>query len=141
MAKHVLNSAVITLSSRDLSDYVESVELLTGQGNVSVTAMQDAWEDYLPTGLKRWSVKLNLYQDYGSSAVYVVLNEIINGTTAVPVTLKPTTAIQGATNPTFSGNAVLDGDVSVLGGAVADAHKASVTLKGAGTLNFYTSST
>jgi len=141
MSKHVLNAAIVTLSSRDLSDHVESVELMTGIGNVPITAMQDAWEDYLPSGVKRWSVRLNLYQDYDSSSVYAVLSEVLTGTTAVPITLRPTTSTQSATNPTFSGNGVLDGDFALLAGTVGDGHKTSVTLKGAGTLSFLTSTT
>ena len=141
MAIHVLSSPIITLSSRDLTDHIESAEVSVGIGNAAFTAFTNTWEQNLPNGIKRWSVRLNFFQDYATSYVYDVLEEILAGSTAVPFTARPTTSTQSATNPTFSGNVILDGDFNLMGGAVGEAHKTSVTLKGSDTLNFLTSST
>jgi len=141
MAKHALTAATIYAgaTSVDLSDFVESVEFMVGVGNVSVTAMQDGWEDFIPNRLKRWSCRLNLYQSYDTSETYQVLQAALSTNTVFPVFVKATTATVAATNPAFSGNVVFDGDLPVISGSVGDAHKLSVTLKGAGTLSFITS--
>lgn len=143
MSVHVLNNATVYLgnSSIDLSDHVESVELMTGVGNVSVTAMQDGWEDHIPSGVKRWSVRLSLYQDYDSSETYSVLSAALSTGVVLPLFVKATTASVSATNPGFSGSVVLDGDFAQIAGTVGDGNKTSVTLKGAGTLSFITTST
>uniref|UniRef100_A0A6M3LP40 Tail protein n=1 Tax=viral metagenome TaxID=1070528 RepID=A0A6M3LP40_9ZZZZ len=143
MSKHVLHNASVTLSSVDISDYVESVELNAGVGTAGITAMQDGWEDVIPNGVKRWSLRLNLFQDYAAGTVYTIMYNLIHATNTSIHTLavRPTTSTQSATNPTFTGYVALDGDVPLLGGAVGDAHKFSVSLKGAGTLSFMTSTT
>lgn len=143
MSKHVLKDATVYVgnSSVDLSDHVESVEFSLGQGNVAVTAMQDDYEQYLPTKIKRWSVRLGFYQDYDSSNVYAVLKAALTTDASFPMFIKPTTADVSATNPGFTGNVVFDGDFNILGGTVGDAQKTSVTLKGAGDLSYITSAT
>lgn len=138
MAKHVLNSALVTLSSVVLSSRAQSVELVVGQSNANVTAMGDGWEDYVPSGVKHWSAKINFYQDYASSNVYAIVKASLVGTTAVPLVVRPTTGDRSATNPDFSGNVVFDGDVPMMGGSAGEAHMIAVALKGAGTLSFVT---
>ena len=141
MAKHVFRSPIITLSSVDLTDHVESAELVVGVGNVDVTAITDSWEQSVPNQLKRFSVRLGLYQDYAAASVYATVYAVLAGSTAVAFTLRPTTSTQSATNPTFSGTVVLDGDWSLAGGTHHEAHKTAVSLKGAGDMSFYTSAT
>lgn len=138
MAKHALNAAVIYVgnASQDLSDHVESVELVVGQGNANVTAMGDGWEDYLPSGIKHWSVKITFLQDYSSSEPYDILYDAMSTGVVFLVGVKPTTATCSATNPLFNGSVVFDGDVAQVAGGVGDANKVSVTLKGCGTLSY-----
>jgi hypothetical protein len=86
---------------------------------------------------------LNLYHDYAADKTYSLIYGLVNATntTGQLIQVRPTTSTESATNPTFAGYVVLDGDAPLIGGSVGEAHKASVTLKGAGTLNFYTSAT
>ena len=141
MAVHVLNAATIYIgnSSVDISDHVESVEVQTGIGNVAVTAMTNTWEQNLINKIKRWSVRLNCFQDYDASEIYSALSASLTTDTTFPIFVKATTAAVSATNPAFTGSVVYDGDFNVIGGAVGEAHKVSVSLKGAGTLSFLTS--
>lgn len=143
MAKHVLLNPVITLRGVTLSSEVESAELAVGVGNVAVTAFGDTYEQYIPTQLKHWSCRLNFLMDYDSSQSYAITQALLGEahSTDNPLTVRPVNATQSATNPTFSGNVVPDGDWNVIGGGVGEAHKFSITLKGAGDLSFLTSAT
>ena len=145
MGKHALNAATVYIgaTSVDLSDFVESIEFTVGVGSAAFTAMQDGWEDHLPNQVKRWSVRLSMYQSYDSSETYQVLQTALSSSTSTvfPMFAKATTEACSATNPGFTGNVVFDGDFAQIAGAVGDAHKFSVSLKGAGTLSFITSAT
>lgn len=143
MAKHALVGATIYLgnSSIDVSDHVESIEFSVGQAAVNVTAFGSGWEENTPSNLKRWSVRLNMLQDFDSSETYSVLQAALTTGAAFPIFCKATTAAVSATNPGFTGSVAYDGDFNILGAGVGEANKASVTLKGAGTLTFQTSAT
>jgi len=143
MSKHALNAATVYIgaTSVDLSDFVESIEFTVGVGSAAFTAMQDGWEDHLPNQVKRWSVRLNMYQSYDTSETYQVLQAALSTNTTFPMFAKATTEAVSATNPGFTGSVIFDGDFAQISGAVGDAHKLSVSLKGAGTLSFITSAT
>ena len=54
--------------------------------------------------------------------------------------IKATTGIQGIGNPQWTGQVQIDGDFQAMSGAVAEADKGSVTLKGLGILTWSVSS-
>lgn len=143
MAKHILTNPQISLRGVTLTTLIESAELSVGVGNASVTAFGSGWEESIPTGLKHWGCRLNFFMDYGSSQSYAVTQALLTeaDTTDNPLIIRPTTSTRSATNPDFSGDVLPDGDWNVLGGSVGEAHKFSITLKGAGTLTFITTAT
>lgn len=146
--RHVLDSAFVQLTSNlhDISNRVESVELLTGTKAAGITAMRDGWENYLPTKINHWSLKLVLFQDYTTDTtgdVFTELQTFLVNTTQIQITVFPTTGLKGTINgnPGFQGNVVLDGDFQQAAAQVGQPNKTTVTFKGASTLTFLTSST
>ena len=148
IGRHVIDSALVLLTSsqRDISNRVESVELMTGTSPVKVTAFGDGWDNFKPSKINHWSLKLSLFQDYTTDTtgdVFTELQTFLAGNAAIQVTVFPTTGLKGvnAGNPGFQGNVVIDGDFAQLAAKVGEANKTSITLRGAGTLTFLTSST
>ena len=65
-------------------------------------------------GLKDWSIKLNVFQNFGSSDVDKFLFDRI-GSTSCWVQIRPTTANQGTTNPSYEGQCLLEDYTPILG--------------------------
>lgn len=148
VGRHVLDSALVLLTTNqhDISNRVESVELMMGTKAVDVTAMRDGWRNMLPSKINHWSVKLGLFQDYTTDTtgdVFTELSAFLTGNTPIQITVFPSTGTRGslAGNPGFQGNVVIDGDFAAMAGKVGDANKLSITLAGAAALSFLTSST
>jgi hypothetical protein len=138
MAKHAIGDVYVELGTGavNISDRVENVKVALGRSAVDVTAIGDAWSDFVSGGVGRWAVTLGLYQDYCSSdstggvAIYTLIKQVLAATTGTPFLCRPTSAVVGATNPQLSGNVTLDGDFDMLTAQVNAANKFSVTLKG-----------
>lgn len=148
IGRHVIDSAYVRLTSNlhDISNRVDTVEIMLGTKAVLVTAMRDCWDNYLPSKINHWSVKLNLFQDYTTDTtgdVFTELQTFLTGNAAEQITIFPTTGLQGSQqgNPGFQGNIVIDGDFAALSAKVGNANQLSITFKGAGALTFLTSST
>lgn len=136
MATHVLTGAVITVGGVDFSDHADSVTLTETAADQDFTNFGSAGWSERKAGLKSWSLAINFQQDYAASEVDVTL--AASAGALVGVTVKPTTAAVGATNPNWSGS-VLVTELPHVGGAVGDAHKFGVTWPGSGTLSRLTS--
>jgi len=148
IGRHVLDSALVQLTSNlhDISNRVESVELMTGTKAVPVTAFGDGWDNYKPSKINHWSLKLTLFQDYTTDTtgdVFTELQTFLTGNVPIQVTVFPTTGLRGTLNgnPGFQGNIVIDGDFAQIAAQVGQANKTTVTFRGAGALTFLTSST
>lgn len=136
MATHVFYDASVTVNSVDLSDHVKSVTLNYGARMEDDGNMGDDTEINL-AGIKTWSVSIEFSQDYAASKVDATLFPLV-GAAAFPLAFRPTSAVASATNPEFSGNAVLS-SYPPMGGAWGDHHKASADFASAGTLSRATS--
>lgn len=148
VGRHVLDSAQVQLTSNlhDISNRVEQVELMVGTTAVKVTAFGDGWDNYKPSKINHWSVKLSLFQDYTTDTtgdVFTELQTLLQNTTSIQITIFPTTGLRGSGfgNPGFQGTVCLDGDFAAISGAVGQANKLTVSFKGASALTFLTSST
>jgi hypothetical protein len=82
--------------------------------------------------LRSWSVDATIQQDYAASSVDATLFALVG---ADPFTMKvrPTSAVKGATNPSFEGNAILL-SYPPMSGAVGELAKVSVKFRGTGAL-------
>ena len=131
MASLVLKNVTILVNTKDLTAFLRSQTLNYGASEQDDTAMGDDSESVLP-GLKNWSLDLEFNQDFAASEVDATLFPLV-GADPFAVTIKPTSAAIGATNPSYQGNAILT-SYTPLQGAVGELAKATVRLKGTGTL-------
>lgn len=148
MPKRLFEQASVTLNGYDISADVHGLEMLTGRrGAVDVTGLSDTYDQYLVPNLRRWSVKLDYFNNFdGTSVTPTGINTVLRGvfnssqTSGVTIIVKPTSAIESVSNPTWTGQVQIDGDFQAMAGDVAEADKGSVTLKGLGNLSWLTSS-
>jgi hypothetical protein len=135
MARIVLTDAVVTLNSVDLSSYVASVTLNTGQDVVETTAFSAQGARTRVAGLKDHSVTLEFHQDFDASAVEATIYPLIGTETTLIV--KPTSGAISATNPAYlmdgtgsgatKAGKVLVSEWTPINGAVGELSTASVT--------------
>jgi len=127
MSKFVLKDAFISVASVDLSDHVKSVTVDLPYDEVDMTAMSDAAHNALP-GIRADSIEVTFLQDFAAGSVDATL-EAMNGSAAgAAIVVRPTSAVVGATNPSYSGTGLLFG-YSPLAGGVGDGAEISVTFK------------
>ncbi len=131
MAKFVLKDAFVDINAVDLSDHVESITINYGAETPEITAMSDNSRRRVP-GLIDWTVDIGFRQDFAANEVDATLFSLV-GAAAFAVIFRPTSAAKGATNPEYTGNALL-GSYNPIAGTVGDTAAAAVTLTGDGLL-------
>ena len=127
MSKFVFKDAFVSVATTDLSDHVSSVTIEAPYDEVEMTAMGDLAHNALP-GLRADSIAVEFHQDFASGSVDSVLSALNGSATGGAIEVRPTSAAVGATNPKWSGTALLFG-YSPLSGGVGDGAKVSVTFK------------
>lgn len=135
MATFAFTDASVVVGGTDLSDHVRQVTLNVSADELDDTAMGDTFRSRIG-GLKDWSVSIEFNSDFAASEVDATLWPLLG--TVATITIKPTSAAPGATNPSFSGS-VLVSQVNPLGNGVGDLATVSVQWNGAGTLTRATS--
>lgn len=131
MAAFVWTNGYLLVNSVDLSDHVRALTLNYSGDMQEQTAMGDGTRTRL-SGLKDWSINVTFKQDFDSGSVDATLFSLIGGA-AVTVAVKPVNATTTATNPQFSGSAVLE-TYPPLAGSVGVLAEVSATFQAAGTL-------
>lgn len=126
----VLTDASVVVNGVDLSDHVRSLTLQYNADAVDKTAMGDTTRNRTG-GLKDWSVSIEFNQDFAANEVDATLFPLVGST--FTFTGKPTSAAVSATNPSFSGSALLE-SYQPINGSVGDLHTTSVSLVAAGDL-------
>jgi hypothetical protein len=141
MAKFTLTdvSVVLTVSATpyDLSDHIESVTIDAKKDVPEVTAMGSGNRSRT-SGLKDWTVQLNLHQDFAAGSVDAAIYAAFMATTNPTILIKPTSAAVSATNPSYAGTVIVP-SYSPISGSIGDVSKMSVTIEGSGTLTRATS--
>jgi hypothetical protein len=147
--KRIFEQPQLTLNGSDVSADVESAELIVSRRNaVNVTGLADTYEQLLTPNLRGWSLRINFFNNFdtssggGTAGISTVLRAVLNSSqsSGVAVTWRLTTGNQGPTNPQWQGQVGIDGDFGLTAGAVAEADKSSVTLRGLAALSYLTSS-
>ena len=136
MATFVYTDASVVVNSFDLSDHVKSCTLNYEAEMLDDTVMGDTTRSNI-AGLLNWSIDVEFLQDFASAKVDATLFTLV-GAAAFTVTVKPTSGSVSATNPSFSGSAVLE-SYPPMSGSVGDLETASATFRSAGTLTRATS--
>ena len=140
MAKHAIGDVYVELGTDDISNHVENVKVSLGRSAVDVTAIGDAWSDFVTGGIGRWAVTLGVFQDYcssdtntgGGTAIWQLAKTLMSDTAGTTFLCRPTSGAAGRLNPQIAGVVTLDGDFDMFNAAVNSADKWSVTLKGMG---------
>ena len=148
MPKRLFEQCSVTLNSIDISADVNGLELMAGRrAPVDVTGLSDTYDQFLVPNLRRWGVRLDYFNNFNGTSdsptgINLVLKGVFNSTvtSGVPFLLRSTTAARSILNPEWGGQVQIDGDFQLTAGAVAEADKGSVSLKGLGSLSFFTSS-
>ena len=136
MAAFVLTDADVTINAVDLSDHCKSVTVNYSAETQDDTVMGDDTRSAI-AGLKEWSMSIEFAQDHAASNVDATLFPLI-GAAAFTVTVRPTSAAVSATNPNFTGSAILT-SYPPMGGAVGDFATTTAEFAAAGTLSRATS--
>lgn len=131
MAQFVLDDASVTINSVDLSDHVRSVTVNYEAEVQDKTTMGDEGREKI-AGLKNWTADIEFTQDYAAGEVDATLFPLI-GAAEFAVVFQPTSEAVSATNPSFTGNAIL-ASYPPISGTVGDLATASITLEGSGIL-------
>jgi predicted secreted protein len=130
MAELIWNDVEININAVDLSDHCRSASLTYGVEMLDITAMGDGARSRI-AGFKEWSIDAEFNQDFAASSVDATLFPLV-GAAEFAVWLMPVAGTESATNPKYSGNAVLEN--YPFGGAVGEVGTVSVTFSGSGTL-------
>lgn len=137
MAEQVFTDASVTINSVDLSDRVKSVTLDYSVETHDNTAMGDTTRSKI-AGFLNWTVTVEFMQDYAAAQVDATLYPLV-GAAAFPVALLPVkTGGVSATNPSFTGNAILE-NYQPITASIGELGTVSVTFSSAGTLTRATS--
>lgn len=134
MAKFVYKNVHLTINSVVLSARVESLTLNYNAETPEVTAMGDGTRTRVPSFID-WSFDVTFRQDFIAPATNAVDSTLFSlvGAAAFAIIIRPDDAIKGATNPEFTGNALLT-SYSPLTGGVGDVASAPATFMGDGVL-------
>lgn len=120
----VYTNAYVMINAVELSDHVKSINLNYEAELLDDTVMGTAGTRSNKPGLKNWSLEVNFLQDYAAASIDATLFALI-GADAFTVAVRPVNAAISATNPEYTGAAVLEsyppltGEVGALGTATA----------------------
>lgn len=128
----ILKDAYVKLDSNDISAYCMSVTVNTEAATQDSHTMGDNWTE-VELGLKSWSLELELKQSFASSELDSILWPYFNNGSTIAVEFRPTSSAASASNPKWTGNAVL-ASYSPLSGSVGDLASTSITLTGVGAI-------
>lgn len=112
----------------DLTTRVKSITINTSGETLDVTTLNSAGRERI-AGLKDYSLDVTFTQDYAATNVDATLSGIVGGS-AGTFSWRPTSAVQSATNPTYSGEVICTSYTPVSSG-VGDADEASAHFEGA----------
>ena len=105
MATLVYTNAKLEIKGVDLSSHASEVALNYASETQDETAMGNDTR-IRKGGLKDWSVDVTFHQDYAAAAVDATLFSVVGTTVCVEV--RPQNICSTATNPIYSGIAVLE---------------------------------
>ena len=134
MAKFVFKNAHLTVNAVDLSARIESLTLTVTAETPETTAMSDGTRQRVASYID-WSFDVTFRQDFIGPATNAVDSTLFGlvGAAEFAIIIRPDAAVKGATNPEFTGNALL-ASYSPMGGSVGDVAAAPASFMGTGVL-------
>ena len=131
MPAFVLKNAYVLINAVNLSDHVKSVTINYAAEILEKTAMSANSKQRI-AGLKDWSVDVELNQDFAAASVDATLFPLV-GAAAFAIEIRPDAGVVSATNPKYTGNALLESYTPITG-SVGELATTSITLPGDGDL-------
>jgi hypothetical protein len=104
MAKFVTTDYKILLGTADFSESIAAVTLEVSADEQETTAFGDTFRTRI-AGLKDASLSLDFHQDFGAASVDATLWPLLGQT--VEFTITPTSGTASATNPSYTGTALV----------------------------------
>jgi len=104
LAKFVATDYDITIGAVDLSTSIAAATLDLSAEEQDTTAFGATYRTRI-AGLKDGTLSLDFHQDFGAASVDATLFPLLGS--AVAFTIKPTSGTVSATNPTYSGTALV----------------------------------
>jgi hypothetical protein len=135
LAKYVVTGTSVTLNGSDISANTARAELVINAAEVDTTDFGSGGFTEVIGGLKSGQVTLDFHNDFGSGGVSDLLKDLVG--TIGTVTIDPTGAGAGATNPIYTAE-VLISSFTPIAGAVGDLATFSVTFPTSGSVTFAT---
>ena len=123
MAVYMSDDLAITVNAVDLSNHVTSVTFSEIADELETTAFGQSFRSRIG-GLKDGSLDVDFNQDFAASNVQATIRTLLGSVTVI--TLKPTSAAVGATNPSYTFS-VLVTEWPTFGNAVGELATASVS--------------
>lgn len=123
MSKFVATDYAIEISGTDFSASIAAATLEISADEQETTAFGADYRTRI-AGLKDASLTLDFHQDFGASSVDATLFPLLGS--AVAFTISPTSDAVSATNPTYSGTAIVT-SYSPFSSSVGDLATLSVT--------------
>jgi hypothetical protein len=124
MANIVLTDAFISIAANVLSSSANSVSIDYSAAAQDDTAFGDTTKSSIG-GLKDWTIKVDINQDYANAAADSILFPLVGTTVAFEI--RPTSAVVGVNNPKYTGTGLITA-YNPIGGKVGDKAAASVTI-------------
>jgi hypothetical protein len=135
LAKYVVTGTSVTLNGSDISANTARAEIVINAAEVDTTDFGSGGFTEVIGGLKSGQVTLDFHNDFGSGGVSDLLKDLVG--TIGTVTIDPTGAGAGATNPVYTAE-VLISSFTPIAGAVGDLATFSVTFPTSGSVTFAT---
>ncbi len=135
MAHFVWKNPYVLINAVDLSDHVKQATLDYKAELVDDTCGGDNTRTRLG-GIKDWTLTLEFAQDYAAGEVDASLFAQVGNSIAIEV--RPDTGAVAATNPKYTGNAIIE-NYQPFGGQIGEQAMAPVTLQANGDLTRATS--
>lgn len=123
MSKFVATDFAIEISGTDFSSSIAAATLEISADEQETTAFGADYRTRI-AGLKDASITLDFHQDFGASSVDATLFPLLGS--AVAFTISPTSDAVSATNPSYSGTAIVT-SYSPFSSSVGDLATLSVT--------------
>lgn len=123
MAKFVATDYTIEIEATDFSDSIAAATLEISTDEQETTAFGADYRTRI-AGLKDASISLDFHQDFGASSVDATLFPLLGSAVAFSIT--PTSEAVSATNPSYSGTAIVT-SYSPFANSVGDLATFSVT--------------
>ncbi len=131
MSKFVLKNPTVVINGVDLSDHCSKATIATTFNSVDVTSFGATYNAIIQ-GMGDAKITLDFFQDFAAGSVDATLWPLSQSGGTFLVSIKPTNAVVGTTNPRYDMTGVLL-SYNPVDGAVGAASATSVEIPNAGT--------